>query len=244
MIEQKSKDELIKLVEGSDLDSTSESYLIHKINLNRITGNEELEKEISIERRKTELRKIVENTDLSYTPKSILFYKIQQNFILSEYELNKEIAVEKRKAEPVNEIESKRKRDLIKIVEETNLSSASKSVLTNKIIKQIIITEEELKIEITKELEMKKEEKISMPIEKTEIRKNNSSYNSKPKYFDMDGEYEEEYELDEEEVPQEEDEDLETWEKTKEFDNYILDSRFDSKDDYGYGDVDYENDRD
>ena len=79
MIEEKIKDELIQLVEDSELDSM------------RITDKRKLEKEIVIEKRKTELRKIVVNANLDYTLKLSLFYKIQQNSILSEYELTEEI---------------------------------------------------------------------------------------------------------------------------------------------------------
>lgn len=162
------KEELIKFVEDSDLDSISKTYLNHKINLNRITNNEELEKEISLEKRKTKLRKIVETTDLSYSSKSILFHKIQQNFILSEYELNKEFNVEKNKIESkIKKIEPKKiKNELRKIVENIDLNPTSKSNLFYKINNDEITYEyalkNEIKKEIRKEEERRKEEELLM----------------------------------------------------------------------------------
>ena len=45
-------------------------------------------------------------------------------------------------------------------------------------------------------------------------------------------------------ISEDEYEERDTWQRTKESDDYVLDSRFYSKDDYGYGDVDYEDDPD
>lgn len=45
-------------------------------------------------------------------------------------------------------------------------------------------------------------------------------------------------------IMEDEYEDRDTWQKTKQYDDHVLDTRFYSKDDYGYGDVDYEDDPD
>ena len=151
MNEQNNKDELIQLIEDSDLDSTSEAYLKHKLDLNRITEKEKLEKEITIEKRKTEMRKIVEEADLDYTSKSNLFYKIQQNFILREYELKKEFAMEKRKNEIIMN-----KNEFEKIVEDSCFDTTSNSDISYKTNKEITTAKDEFNEERRIE-EIKKE---------------------------------------------------------------------------------------
>lgn len=153
------KTALRKIVKNAELDSITESYLISRINQNKIKTENELKEEIQKveeidkirKERRNELKRMVKNANLDYISETNLLYKIKHNEILNEetlkIEINKEIQkIEANKRKKLNE--------LITIVDDSNLDSAIKSDLITEINQNKIISKKEL-------TEMVKNQKIA-----------------------------------------------------------------------------------
>lgn len=137
--EEKTKAEFEKIVEDTDLDTTSKSELITKINNNEIITENTLKVEISREKRKSELRKMVNDAELDHYSKNKFINKINYNHITDKFVLSNEISKSEKEM---------KKSKLIKIVKNADLTTSSKSELIKKINKNFIIYESTLEEEI------------------------------------------------------------------------------------------------
>lgn len=141
-----------------NLDNTSRRRLVSEIEYGLIKTKYELNKEITEEKKKTELRrelkKIVNDSNLDYTSQEKLVSKIKLGKITTRKELEKEIFKEEKKNKEIKiEYEKKEllKRELLKIVYDSDLVYTSRENLLQKINNDEITSKEELKEEIEKE---------------------------------------------------------------------------------------------
>lgn len=152
------KTALRKIVKNAELDSITESYLISRINQNKIKTENELKEEIQKveeidkirKERRNELKRMVKNSKLDYISETNLLYKIKHDEIVNERTLESEINKEIQKVEAK---ERERINELITIVDDSDLDSAKKSDLITEINQNKIISEKEL-TEIVKNLKI------------------------------------------------------------------------------------------
>lgn len=152
------KTALRKIVKNAELDSITESYLISRINQNKIKTENELKEEIQKveeidkirKERRNELKRMVKNAKLDYISETNLLYKIKHDEIVNERTLESEINKEIQKVEAK---ERERINELITIVDDSDLDSAKKSDLITEINQNKIISEKEL-TEIVKNLKI------------------------------------------------------------------------------------------